>query len=429
MAHIKSRLFRLAGGILLVGAFALASACATPAPTATPIPTVTPTPSPTATPIPTATPEVKWGIQNVPVPIADLPESPVRGQGLILHACYFGGHVAQYGLGDEITSYLLLVEYKHKVVRPPEFPDSKFVRLAYLTSQGQPFYRHGCYNMGVKFLGYTPVSGWDRKHHYGGIPKWSNVDLHTYELVAPLSFEPAIPLVMPTPAPTATPIPTVTPTLAPTATPTPIPTVTPIPTATPIPTVTPTPAPTATLAPVPTLEFVPDRETLPFGDHGVTRWGWIGDWAIMTIGESPTFGWKASRSVRNPYADPQQYTCFIYPDERGNVPRVNLAMPYTVVFTTGWGDGARENRVKATTLVRGQEVLVQWKAWDTRHDRLFLKNRDARALARAIEERQAQTWTLALQDNPEIKITYSVIGLIQALEFNDMLGCFGLGSR
>lgn len=140
----------------------------------------------------------------------------------------------------------------------------------------------------------------------------------------------------------------------------------------------------------------------------------------MTIGESQHFGWKYGRSIRNPYYDPQQVTCFYYPDE--DVPRVNLTMPHPVVFTEG--PGFREYRVKATTLVGGQEIDVAWKTWESRHDRLFLKNRDARQLITAIVEQQAQVWQLILPDNPEIRLTYSVVNFSQALAYSDMQDCF-----
>lgn len=182
------------------------------------------------------------------------------------------------------------------------------------------------------------------------------------------------------------------------------------------------PLPTATPTPLPTLEFIPDRVDLQRGDTTFTSLGRLGDWVIITIGMSQSSGWNYARSIRNPFEPPQQYTCFNYPVEIGNVPRVNLTMPYPVVFTEGPGE--LEYLVKATTLVGGQEVRVSWKTWQTRHDRLFLKNRNARQLVREILEQQAQEWTLILPDNPEIKTTYSVAGISQALEFNDMLDCF-----
>ena len=108
----------------------------------------------------------------------------------------------------------------------------------------------------------------------------------------------------------------------------------------PEPTATLVPEPTATLVPEPTdtLEFIPDEVTQPWGDSTATRLGYIGDWVIMTVGRSQHLGYNYARSVRNPFDAPQQYTCFNYPDERGNVPRVNLTMPYPVVFTRGPGE-------------------------------------------------------------------------------------------
>ena len=67
---------------------------------------------------------------------------------------------------------------------------------------------------------------------------------------------------------------------------------------------------------------------------------------------------------------------------------------------------------------------MSWKTWESRHDRLFLKNWDARQLVKEMLEQQAQEWTLILPDNPEIQTTYSLAGISQALEFNDMLDCF-----
>lgn len=185
-----------------------------------------------------------------------------------------------------------------------------------------------------------------------------------------------------------------------------------------------TPEPSATFTPEPTaaLEFIPDEVTWPWGDSTATRLGYIGDWVIMTMGRSQQLGWNYARSVRNPVNAPQQFTCFNYSDEKGDVPRVNLTMPYPVVFTKGPGE--LEYLVQATTLVGDQEVRVSWKTWESRHDRLLLKNQDARQLVKEMLEQQAQEWTLILPDNPEIQTTYSLAGISQALEFNDMLDCF-----
>ena len=224
------------------------------------------------------------------------------------------------------------------------------------------------------------------------------------------------PTATPTPAPTATPTPapTATPTPAPTATPTPAPTATP----TPAPTATPTPqpTPTATAVPLPTLEFIPDSSTLP---NGLEITGYIGDWRLGE-GPHPTIRGVYARNLRNVDDQSQQYTCFYYPDSRGEVPRVNLAFPYPLKIT------ATVNRraVNGITTVGGEAISVNWQTWTSRQDRIVLRGRVARDFLGAIIEQQAQEFTLTLPDNPELSATYSVVGLVQALESNGMTDCY-----
>ena len=336
---------------------------AEPLPTSTPTPLPTPTPKPT----PTATP--------IPLPTAYAPHEWHRGM------VFGGNHNFGYNLDPEVC----VRNSPPKCIVRQVWAHRKWVSLfipeGYVVDVGTGRYEDNC----------TPDTC-----RLVPLPKglqetgaWRDLPMATYT---------------PDPTDTFTPEPTATPT--------------------PLPTATLTPDPTATFTPKPmaTLEFIPDGMSFPWGDSTVTRLGYMGDWVIMASGRSPRWGWNYGRGVRNPLDAPQQYTCVNYPDERGNVPRVNLTMPYPVVFTEGLGE--LEYRVKATTLVGDQEVPVSWKTWETRHDRLFLKNRDARQLMKEILDQQAQAWTLILPDNPEIKIVYSVAGIDQALQFNDMLRCF-----
>lgn len=238
------------------------------------------------------------------------------------------------------------------------------------------------------------------------------------------------PTPMATPAPTATPMPTATPTPqptptampAPTETPTPMPTATPTPqptpTATPAPTATPTPqpTPTATTVPLPTLEFIPDRSTLPMG---IEVTGYIGDWRLGE-GPHPNIREVYVRNLRNVGDQSQQYTCFYYPDSKGEVPRVNLAFPYPLKITAT----VNQRAVNSVTTVGSKAISVTWQTWVSRQDRIVLRDRDARNFIGAIIKRQAQEFTLTLPDNPELSATYSVAGLVQAMESNGMTDCY-----
>ncbi len=189
MSQFQYLLSKVSIGILFVSTVTLTAACAAPVPTATPSPTATPvptaTPPPTATLVPTATPAVKWGMQNVPVLIADLPERPRSGRVLILQGCY-AGRVTPWDSADE--EYIILLTTVDGLARMASHPTKKYAGLAYSKSQGQPF-RDGCYNMGVRFKGYREAMVMDRNNYYG-VPKMSRISFHAYELVAPGSFEP-----------------------------------------------------------------------------------------------------------------------------------------------------------------------------------------------------------------------------------------------
>ena len=230
------------------------------------------------------------------------------------------------------------------------------------------------------------------------------------------------------PAPTATPMPTATPTPQPTPTAVPAPTETP----TPMPTATPTPqpTPTATAVPLPTVEFtlamaasaaataVP-LPTLELISKEVKVIGDIGDWRLAE-GPHPGLRGLYMRALRKVGDRYQGYTCFYYPDSRGEVPRVNLAFPYPLKIT------ATVNRraVNGITTVGGEAISVTWQTWEDRQDRIVLRGRAARDFLGAIIEQQAQEFTLTLPDNPELSATYSVAGLVQALESNGMTDCY-----
>ena len=252
-----------------------------------------------------------------------------------------------------------------------------------------------------------------------------------------LSLTAVIACAAPQPTSTAMPAPTETPRPQPTATPTPQPTPTavPAPTETPTPastaTPTPQPTPTATVVPLPTLKFTAAMAaaaaatavplpTLEFVSKGVNVTGDIGDWRLA---EGPLPGirdvyMRALRKVGDKRY--QGYTCFYYPDSRGEVPRVNLAFPYPLKIT------AKVNRraVNGITRVGGEAISVTWQTWEDRQDRIVLRGRAARDFLGAIIEQQAPEFTLTLPDNPELSATYSVVGLVQALEFNGMTDCY-----
>ncbi len=192
----------------------------------------------------------------------------------------------------------------------------------------------------------------------------------------------------------------------------------PTPTATPAFTATPAPqpTPTATPAPLPTLEFVPDRYTL---SNGMEVTGYIGDWRLGE-GPHPQHKQVYTRNLRNVADQSQQYTCFYYPDSPEEVPRVNLAFPYPLKITAT----VNQLAVNGTTRVGGKTIRVLWQTWTSRKDRIVLRGRAARDFLGAIIEQQAHEFLLTLPDNPELSATYSVVGLVQALESNGMADCY-----
>lgn len=184
MAHIKSRLSCLAGGILLIGALALTGACATPVPTPTPTPVPSPSPTPTPTPVPTPTPTPtpvpthKWGISYNPVKVTELTRAHKDGQPFILQGCV-AGHAAfsreggiavltAEGLGNSPSpAHVVGLVYRGvSPLYPPAPPD-------------------GCYDMAVRYVGTVKVGyGW------GGIGAGHSAPRPAFRLLDTESFEP-----------------------------------------------------------------------------------------------------------------------------------------------------------------------------------------------------------------------------------------------
>ena len=168
--------------------------------------------------------------------------------------------------------------------------------------------------------------------------------------------------------------------------------------------------PTATAVSLPTLEFL-SKNLKVTGD--------MGDWRLAE-GPHPGLRGLYMRALRKVGDRYQGYTCFYYPDSRGEVPRVNLAFPYPLKIT------AKENRraVKSITTVGSEAIPVNWQTWVGHQEWVVLRGRAARDFLGAIIEQQAQEFTLTLPDNPELSATYSVVGLVQALESNEMTDCY-----
>ena len=129
------------------------------------------------------------------------------------------------------------------------------------------------------------------------------------------------------------------------------------------------------------------------------------------------------RSARNLADNAQQYTCIYYSDSQGGaVPRVNLSFPYPLQID----GGVSQRAVKSVTSVGDLRFLSLWQTWETRRDRLALRDQHAQTLLQSIADQRATEFTVTLTDNPELSKDYSTVGLLQALEVNEMSTCFGL---